>query len=93
VFQALRIGVNDELGALKRLLAALPDCLKHGGKVAIISFHSLEDRIVKWAFREQGVWEIVTRKPIEADEDEVAGNPRSRSAKLRVAKLVQGHHL
>jgi len=88
VFQALRIGVNDELGALKRLLAALPGCLRQGGKAAIISFHSLEDRIVKWAFREQDIWEIITRKPIEADEEEVSMNSRSRSAKLRVAKLT-----
>lgn len=88
VFQALRIGVNDELGSLRRLLEALPLCLKHGGKTAIISFHSLEDRMVKWTFRESATWEIVTKKPVEADEEEQASNPRSRSAKLRVAKLV-----
>ncbi|MFT3879066.1 MAG: 16S rRNA (cytosine(1402)-N(4))-methyltransferase RsmH [Gemmatales bacterium] len=88
VFQALRIGVNDELGALKRLVEALPKCVKPGGRVAIISFHSLEDRIVKWAFRESATWEILTKKPVEADEVEEAANPRSRSAKLRVAKLV-----
>lgn len=88
VFQALRIGVNDELGAVKRLLAALPGCLRHGGKAAIISFHSLEDRIVKWAFRESTTWEILTKKPVEASAEEEAANPRSRSAKLRVAKLV-----
>lgn len=88
VFQALRIGVNDELGALKRLLAALPGCLRHRGKAAIISFHSLEDRIVKWAFRESTTWEILTKKPVEASAEEEAANPRSRSAKLRVAKLV-----
>jgi 16S rRNA (cytosine1402-N4)-methyltransferase len=88
VFQALRIGVNDELGSLKRLVEALPKCLKPGGRVAIISFHSLEDRIVKWAFRESVTWEILTKKPVEADEAEEAANPRSRSAKLRVAKLV-----
>jgi 16S rRNA (cytosine1402-N4)-methyltransferase len=88
VFQALRIGVNDELGALKRLVETLPKCVKPGGRVAIISFHSLEDRIVKWAFRESGTWEILTKKPVEADEAEEATNPRSRSAKLRVAKLV-----
>ncbi len=88
VFQALRIGVNDELGSLRRLLEALPKCLKPGGKAAIISFHSLEDRIVKWAFRETMQWEILTKKPVEADAEEEAANPRSRSAKLRVARLV-----
>lgn len=88
VFQALRIGVNDELGSLRRLLEALPKCLKPGGKAAIISFHSLEDRIVKWAFRETTQWEILTKKPVEADAEEEAANPRSRSAKLRVARLV-----
>ncbi len=88
VFQALRIGVNDELGSLRRLLEALPLCLKPGGKAAIISFHSLEDRMVKWAFRESASWEILTKKPVEADETEQAGNPRSRSAKLRVARLI-----
>lgn len=88
VFQALRIGVNDELGALKRLVEILPKCLKPGGRVAIISFHSLEDRIVKWAFRESATWEILTKKPVEADEVEEAANPRSRSAKLRGARLV-----
>jgi len=87
VFQALRIGVNDELGALKRLVEALPKCVKPGGRVAIISFHSLEDRIVKWAFRESATWEILTKKPVEATEEEEVENPRSRSAKLRVAKL------
>ncbi len=88
VFQALRIGVNDELGSLKRLLEALPQCLNKGGKAAIISFHSLEDRIVKWVFRESGTWEILTKKPVEATEEEEATNPRSRSAKLRVAKIT-----
>lgn len=91
VFQALRIGVNDELGSLKRLVEALPQCVKPGGRVAIISFHSLEDRIVKWAFRESATWEILTKKPVEADEAEETANPRSRSAKLRVAKLVTGY--
>ena len=88
VFQALRIGVNDELGALKRLLQELPRCLNKGGRAAIISFHSLEDRIVKWAFRESATWEILTKKPVEASEEEEGMNPRSRSAKLRVAKLI-----
>jgi 16S rRNA (cytosine1402-N4)-methyltransferase len=86
VFQALRIAVNDELGALERLLKALPDCLKPGGRAAIISFHSLEDRLVKHAFRDRQVWEVLTPKPIQAAEDEVRRNPRARSAKLRAAR-------
>jgi 16S rRNA (cytosine1402-N4)-methyltransferase len=85
VFQALRIAVNDELGALDRLLAALPRVVRPGGRAGIISFHSLEDRRVKQAFRTAGVWEPVTKKPVEAADAEVARNPRARSAKLRVA--------
>jgi 16S rRNA (cytosine1402-N4)-methyltransferase len=85
VFQALRVAVNDELGALDRLLAALPAVVKPGGRAGVISFHSLEDRRVKQAFRTPGVWSPVTRKPVEADAEEQARNPRSRSAKLRVA--------
>ncbi len=87
-FQALRIAVNDELGALERLLIALPSCLKPGGLAAIISFHSLEDRMVKRAFRDGAAWEVVTRKPVIAGDDETATNPRARSAKLRVARRV-----
>ena len=87
VFQALRIAVNDELGALQRFLSILPMCLKPGGRVGIISFHSLEDRPVKQAFRNRDVWEEVTRKPVQAGEEEVRHNSRSRSAKLRVAKF------
>jgi 16S rRNA (cytosine1402-N4)-methyltransferase len=85
VFQALRIAVNDELGALDRLLAALPGCVKPGGRVAIISFHSLEDRRVKQALRDRNVWQEWTRKPVQAGDDEVRQNPRARSAKLRAA--------
>ena len=85
VFQALRIAVNDELGALERLLAALPKIVKPGGRAGIISFHSLEDRRVKQAFRNADVWQALTKKPVEATDDETARNPRSRSAKLRVA--------
>jgi 16S rRNA (cytosine1402-N4)-methyltransferase len=85
VFQALRIAVNDELGALDRLLEALPRCLRPGGRAAVISFHSLEDRRVKHAFRDRAVWEPLTRKPVQAGEDEVRDNPRARSAKLRAA--------
>ncbi len=85
VFQALRIAVNDELGALDRLLATLPRALKPGGRAGIISFHSLEDRRVKQAFRAAGLWQPVTKKPVEAGDEETARNPRARSAKLRVA--------
>lgn len=85
-FQALRIAVNDELGSLERFLNAASNYLKPQGRIAIISFHSLEDRIVKNALRNDETLEIVTKKPIEADEAEVNENPRSRSAKLRVAR-------
>lgn len=88
VFQALRIAVNDELGALDRLLAVLPTCVKSAGRVGIISFHSLEDRRVKVAFKNETQWRTVTRKPVEAGEAEMARNSRSRSAKLRVAVRV-----
>jgi 16S rRNA (cytosine1402-N4)-methyltransferase len=83
-FQALRIAVNDELGALDRLLSALPVVLRAGGRAGIISFHSLEDRRVKHAFR-AAEWSCVNKKPVEAGEAEAARNPRARSAKLRVA--------
>jgi 16S rRNA (cytosine1402-N4)-methyltransferase len=86
VFQALRIAVNDELGRLDRVLEGLPRWLKPGGRAAIISFHSLEDRRVKWSFRRPEVWTIVTKKPITAGDDETGINPRARSAKLRVAE-------
>jgi 16S rRNA (cytosine1402-N4)-methyltransferase len=88
VFQALRIAVNDELAALEGLLSALPGCVKPGGRAVLISFHSLEDRLVKQAFRDESVWEALTRKPIQAGEDEVRHNPRARSAKLRAARRV-----
>jgi 16S rRNA (cytosine1402-N4)-methyltransferase len=84
-FQALRIAVNDELGALERLLDALPRCLRPGGRAVVISFHSLEDRRVKQAFRNRERWQQLTRKPVRATEDEVRRNPRARSAKLRAA--------
>ena len=86
VFQALRIAVNDELGALDRFLAALPDCVKPGGRVVVISFHSLEDRRVKQAFRVRQHWEVLTSKPVRPKEEEVRNNPRARSAKLRAAR-------
>lgn len=104
VFQALRIEVNDELGALKDLLEQSVQCLRPGGRLAIITFHSLEDRIVK-QFMKRGVWGEVetdvfgratieptlkplTGKPIEATEAEVKGNPRARSARLRIAERL-----
>jgi len=94
VFQALRIAVNDELGALERLLQVLPECVKPGGRAAIISFHSLEDRLVKQAFRNSPQWsKELTRKPVEASEAEIGENPRARSAKLRAARRANamGH--
>src|ERR1051325_7242302 len=87
VFQALRIAVNDELGALERFLQIAPECLKPGGRIAIISFHSLEDRLVKKAFRNSSEWgKELTRKPVQASDAEVRDNPRARSAKMRVAQ-------
>lgn len=85
-FQALRIAVNDELGHLQRGLSVLPDCLRPGGRLAIISFHSLEDRLVKEAFRSDRRLEVLTKKPIRPTPAEVAENPRSRSARMRVAQ-------
>jgi 16S rRNA (cytosine1402-N4)-methyltransferase len=87
-FQALRIAVNDELGELDRLLAVLPRCLVPGGRAALISFHSLEDRRVKHAFREKTLWEALTKKPVQAGDDELRDNPRARSAKMRAARRV-----
>ncbi len=84
-FQAIRIAVNEELSILENALQRLPDCLAPGGRLLIISFHSLEDRLVKYAFRQDPRLEIVTRRPVQASDAEVASNPRSRSAKLRVA--------
>jgi 16S rRNA (cytosine1402-N4)-methyltransferase len=87
-FQALRIAVNDELGALDELLRRAPDWLAPGGLLAIISFHSLEDRRVKRAFLDDPRLERVSRKALVAEEDEREANPRSRSAKLRVARRL-----
>jgi 16S rRNA (cytosine1402-N4)-methyltransferase len=83
-FQALRIHVNDELGQLNRLIDGLFARTTPGARVAFLTFHSLEDRIVKHAFKGHPIWEPLTKKPTEAGEAEVDRNPRSRSAKLRV---------
>lgn len=104
VFQALRIEVNDEMGALKEMLQQLTALLKPGGRVAIITFHSLEDRLVKNFFRngtfdeepdnpfmsvvKQKDWKLITKKPITATDEELKKNKRSRSAKLRVAERI-----
>ena len=85
-FQALRIAVNDELGALERGLAAAIERTTSGGRIAAITFHSLEDRIVKQTFRDDPRLSVVTRKPLVAGELERERNPRSRSAKLRIAE-------
>jgi 16S rRNA (cytosine1402-N4)-methyltransferase len=85
-FQALRIAGNDELGVLDRLLAAAPDWLLPGGLFGVISFHSLEDRRVKTAFLRDERLERVTRKAVQASDDEIAANPRARSARWRVAR-------
>jgi len=87
-FQALRIAVNEELKSLEIALRRLPDLLVPGGTLAIISFHSLEDRRVKHAFREDQRLAVVTKRPIVANAEEVESNPRSRSAKLRVAQRI-----
>lgn len=88
-FQALRIAVNDELGALAAFLARLPELLTPGGRAVIITFHSLEDRLVKQAVVQtarRGVWAVLTKKPVRPSEDEVSQNPRARSAKLRAVE-------
>ena len=107
VFQGLRIAVNDELGVLKRVLPAAVLKLRPGGRIGVISFHSLEDRIVKHFFVDAAkgcicpgrqplctcgllpTMEVLTRKPLVADGDEARCNPRSRSAKLRVARRLE----
>lgn len=106
VFQALRIAVNSEMDALTALLTAAPAVLKEGGRAVILTYHSVEDRIVKNFFRSGNPegkvekdfygkvicdWKAITRSPITADEKEVERNPRSRSAKLRAALLIQQH--
>lgn len=103
IFQALRIEVNDEMGALKCLLTASTDLIKEGGRLAVITYHSLEDRLVKNFMRSGNIdgnvekdffgrqlspFRQVNSKPIVADESEVNNNPRSRSAKLRIAERI-----
>jgi len=103
LFQALRIEINDEMDALKELLRSTHQVLKPGGKMVVISYHSLEDRLVKRYFksgnfegepdtdlfgRRKEMWEVITHRPIEPDEEEQKLNPRSRSAKLRVAEKI-----
>jgi 16S rRNA (cytosine1402-N4)-methyltransferase len=90
-FQALRIAVNDEYGAVKQVLEKGFENLKPGGRFAIITFHSGEDRIVKNYFRDQahaGLAELITKKPIKPSDDEVRMNPRSRSAQLRILQKI-----
>ena len=90
-FQALRIAVNNELESLQRLLCTAPDLLKKGGYIAVISFHSLEDRLVKDSFRQnagKGIYKVITKKPVTATRAQVAENPRARSAKLRIAQAL-----
>ena len=87
-FQALRIAVNNELEHLKTAIDRLPDCLTPGGRLLIISFHSLEDRIVKHAMRECELLKVLTKKPILPSDQETYENPRSRSAKLRIAERI-----
>ncbi len=105
VFQALRIEVNDELGSLKEMLQQVPDVLIEGGRIAVINFHSLEDRIVKNFFKNENFEEdqqndlygasqkkylkVITKKPIIPSPQEIKNNPRSRSSKLRIAEKIR----
>jgi len=86
VFQALRIAVNDEFGVVKRALPQAVDILESGGRLTVISFHSIEDGIVKHFFKSRNDLNIITKKPISAKDSEIQENPRARSAKLRVAE-------
>ena len=100
VFQALRIEVNDEFGSLNEMLQQVPGLLAHGGRIAVITFHSIEDRFVKNFFRGtqeedevfgtkfQSPLKIITKKPVTPTQQELSENPRSRSAKLRIAEKI-----
>jgi 16S rRNA (cytosine1402-N4)-methyltransferase len=88
-FQALRIAVNQELSSLEKFLAVAPTWLKSGGKIGLISFHSLEDRMIKHTLRENESLKVLTKKPIIATEAELNTNPRARSAKLRWAVKIE----
>jgi 16S rRNA (cytosine1402-N4)-methyltransferase len=88
VFQALRIAVNGELDNLTRLLATAPHVLRSGARICIITFHSLEDRIVKQAFQRNAAFRVLTKRPVTPSSEECERNPRARSAKLRVAERV-----
>ena len=92
-FQALRIAVNDELGALKEILSVLPNITQDNARIAFLTFHSLEDKLVKETFRtwaKEGMGEVLTKKPVAASRDEIGQNTRSKSAKLRAFKFT--HH-
>jgi 16S rRNA (cytosine1402-N4)-methyltransferase len=86
VFQALRIAVNEELANLGEILEKVPDHLKPKGRICIISFHSLEDRIVKRTLARSQELKVITKKPITPDDSEIRKNPRARSSRLRVAE-------
>jgi 16S rRNA (cytosine1402-N4)-methyltransferase len=87
-FQALRIAVNRELEELEALLAALPKLVAEGGVAAILSFHSLEDRLVKQAFHDKALWKPLSKKPVAASDEEQSVNLRSRSVKMRAARRL-----
>jgi 16S rRNA (cytosine1402-N4)-methyltransferase len=91
IFQALRIAVNDELGAVENVISSLPSLIKNGGRAAVLTFHSLEDRLVKKYFKDLaagGEWKLVNKHVIVPSYQEVRANSRSRSAKLRVIERI-----